>query len=72
MSDLKKYINRRKKHDKSFAINFDLGYENFKLGAILKEARIEKGFTQEVLDDKIKTKKTAISRLENHAEDMKI
>jgi HTH-type transcriptional regulator / antitoxin HipB len=72
MSDLQRYIKKRKKADKAFAIDFDQGYVNFKLGAMLKEARIEKGLTQEILAQKINTKKTAISRLENHAEDIKL
>ncbi|MDC7219127.1 MAG: hypothetical protein PQJ59_04240 [Spirochaetales bacterium] len=45
MSDLEKYINPRKENDKSFAEGFDIGYENFKIGAMLKNARIEKGKT---------------------------
>lgn len=72
MSDLKKYIRRRKKEDKGFALNFDLGYEEFKIGALLKQARIDAGMTQEDLATKLNTKKSAISRIENHAEDIKL
>jgi HTH-type transcriptional regulator/antitoxin HipB len=72
MSDLEKYINTRKESDKSFAEGFDVGYENFKIGAMLKNARIEKGITQEQLAEKLNTKKTAISRIENHAEDIRL
>ena len=72
MSDLKKYINDRKARDPEFAENYDEGYENFKIGATLKRARLEKGFTQEQLAKLLHTKKTAISRIENHAEDIRL
>ena len=72
MSDLKKYINKRKKTDPKFANGFELGYEQFKIGVMLKIAREEAGLTQEQLAEKLQTKKTAISRIENHAEDIKL
>lgn len=72
MSDLKKYIAERKKKDGKFAENYDEGYERFKIGVMLKQAREEAGMTQEELARKLHTKKTAISRMENHAEDIKL
>ncbi len=72
MSDLQKYIKKRKKRDPKFAKNFDSGYEQFKIGALLKQAREEAGLTQEELAEKLNTKKSAISRIENHAEDIKL
>ena len=72
MSDLQKYIEERKKRDPEFAENYDEGYKNFKIGAVLKQFRIEKGFTQEQLAKLLNTKKTAISRIENHAEDIRL
>ena len=72
MSDLKKYIQERKKKDKAFAAGYDEGYEQLKIGVILKQAREIAGLTQEELAHRIKTKKTAISRIENHAEDIKL
>jgi ribosome-binding protein aMBF1 (putative translation factor) len=72
MSDLKKYIADRKKKDKKFAEGFDEGYEQFKIGVILRQARESAGLTQEHLALRLKTKKTAISRIENHAEDIKL
>ncbi len=72
MSDLKKYIKKRKSRDSKFAKNFDSGYEQFKIGAILKQAREEAGLTQEELAIRLNTKKSAISRIENHAEDIKL
>jgi ribosome-binding protein aMBF1 (putative translation factor) len=72
MSDLQKYIQKRKNIDKDFSINFDSGYEEFKIGEILKEARKEAGLTQEEIAMKLHTKKSAISRIENHAQDIKL
>ena len=72
MSDLRQYIGDRKKRDPDFAENFEQGYEEFKLGVLLRQAREEAGLTQEELAKRINTKKTAISRIENHAEDIKV
>lgn len=72
MSNLRKYIRERKKRDKKFAEGFEEGYEQFKVGVMLRLARESAGLTQEELARRIKTKKTAISRIENHAEDIKL
>lgn len=39
---------------------------------LLKQAREETGLTQEELALRLNTKKSAISRIENHAEDIKL
>jgi len=72
MSDLKKYVIERKKKDRVFAERYEEGYEQFKVGVILRRAREAAGLTQEELARRLKTKKTAISRIENHAEDIKL
>jgi len=72
MSDLQKYIEKRKARDPEFAREYDAGYEQFKIGVMLKQARLEAGVTQEELAARLHTKKTAISRIENHAEDIKL
>jgi ribosome-binding protein aMBF1 (putative translation factor) len=72
MSDLKRYVQDRKKRDKAFAGGYDEGYEQFKIGVVLRQAREKAGLTQEELALKLRTKKTAISRIENHAEDIKL
>ncbi len=72
MSDLKQYVSNRKNKDKKFAKDYDQGYEQFKVGVLLREARESAGMTQEELARRLKTKKTAISRIENHAEDIKL
>jgi len=72
MDDLDKYIEKRKKQNPKFAKNFEKGYEQFKIGILLKQARLEAGFTQEQVAEKLRTKKSAISRIENHAEDIRL
>ena len=72
MSDLRIYIEDRKKRDSEFAENFEEGYQEFKLGAVLRQAREQAGLSQEELARRINTQKTAISRIENHAEDIKL
>ena len=56
-----------KKRDK-----FEKGYESFKLGAMILDARLEKGLTQEQLADKCGTNKAYISRVENDIKDVRI
>ena len=72
MINHRKYIEERKKREPEFAKGYDQGYQKFKIGVMLRTAREEAGLTQEELARKIKTKKTAISRIENHAEDIKL
>jgi len=72
MSDLRKYIGKRKARDPEFAREFESGYQDFKLGVMLKQARERAGLTQDELAVKLGTKKSAISRIENHAADMKL
>ena len=72
MSDLQKYITKRKSRDPEFKKNYDRKYGEFKIGVMLKMAREEAGLTQEELAKKLHTKKSAISRIENHAKDIKL
>jgi len=70
--DLTRYINKRKSRDPGFAKDFDSGYEDFKIGVLLRSAREKAGLTQDQLAHKLKTKKSAISRIENHAADIRL
>jgi DNA-binding XRE family transcriptional regulator len=72
MSDLQKYVKNRKKSDLEFAKAYDSGYEEFKIGVVLREARRKSGLTQEELARRVHTTKSAISRIENHAVDIKL
>jgi ribosome-binding protein aMBF1 (putative translation factor) len=72
MDDLERYIEERKKRSVAFADGFEIGYEQFKIGVILRAAREEAGLTQDDLAERLQTKKSAISRIENHAEDIRL
>lgn len=48
------------------------GYDSFKIGALIHEARLEKGLTQEELADKCGTTKSYISRIENNLKEVRI
>jgi DNA-binding XRE family transcriptional regulator len=51
---------------------FESGYENFKIGFLLQQARIEKGLTQEELAVKVGTSKSYISKIENNVKEVRI
>jgi len=51
---------------------FENGYENFKIGFMLQQARIEKGLTQEDLAVKVGTSKSYISKIENSVKEVRI
>lgn len=72
MSDLNRYIAKRKAQDQAFGEGFDEGYQSFKLGTLLRQAREASGLTQEEVAQRLQTKKSAIARMENHAEDIKL
>ncbi len=72
MSDLKRYTEQRLAADADFADGFELGYGNFKIGVMLRQAREAAGMTQEEVARQLNTTKSAISRIENHAEDIRL
>ena len=72
MSDLRAYSTKRKARDPQFAGHYDEGYADFKIGVLLRQARQTAGLTQEELAARIHTKKSAISRIENHAQDIRL
>lgn len=50
----------------------EAGYENFKIGALLHEARLAKGMTQEELAEKAGTTKSYISKIENNIKEVRL
>lgn len=52
--------------------DLDEGYENFKLGTLLYEARMEKGLTQAELAEKVGTTKSYISKIENNVKEVRL
>ncbi|MGV3684015.1 MAG: helix-turn-helix domain-containing protein [Daejeonella sp.] len=48
------------------------GFESFKLGIMLQQARIERGMTQEELAEKCGTNKGYISKIENDIKEVRL
>ena len=72
MSDLKRHAQARAERDPEFAEGLESGYAEFKIGVLLRMAREEAGLTQEEVAERLQTKKSAISRIENHASDIRL
>jgi DNA-binding XRE family transcriptional regulator len=53
-------------------IEYEEGFEAFKLGVLLQELRAKEGLTQEELANKCGTTKSYISRIENNASDIRL
>ena len=51
---------------------FEAGYENFKIGVLLREARLAKGLTQEEFANKVGKTKSYISKIENNIKEVRI
>jgi ribosome-binding protein aMBF1 (putative translation factor) len=51
---------------------FEEGYESFKIGSLIHEARLEKGMTQEQLAEKVGTTKSYISKIENNIKEVRL
>ena len=50
----------------------EAGYEAFKIGALIQQARFERGMTQEQLAEKVGTTKSYISKIENNMKEARI
>ena len=50
----------------------EAGYEAFKIGALIQDARLEMGMTQEQLAKKAGTTKSYISKIENNIKEARI
>jgi DNA-binding XRE family transcriptional regulator len=72
MSDVEHYATKRAKRDEAFAKTFEAGYTEFKIGVILRQAREEAGLTQEEVARRLHAQKSTISRIENHADDVRL
>ncbi len=72
MSDFQKYKKERMKQDPDFWSGYDKRFDTFKLGILLKQARLESGLTQEQIAKRLNTTKSVVSRMENHATDIRL
>jgi ribosome-binding protein aMBF1 (putative translation factor) len=51
--------------------DLELGYEAFKIGSMIHEARLQRGLTQEELASKTGTTKSYISKIENNVKEVR-
>ncbi len=51
---------------------FEKGFETFRLGALVQQARLKKGLTQEQLAERCGSNKGYISKVENDIKDIRI
>jgi ribosome-binding protein aMBF1 (putative translation factor) len=72
MSDVKRHVQKRAEVDAEYAQNYKAGYADFKIGVILRQARESAGLPQEEMAQRLQTKKSSISRLENRADDVRL
>ncbi|MBC8430326.1 MAG: helix-turn-helix transcriptional regulator [Desulfobacterales bacterium] len=56
----------------SFWSGYDERPETFKLGILLKQARLEAGLIQEQIAKRLKTTKSVVSHMGNHATDIRL
>lgn len=72
MSDLQNYIAKRKIEDPAFVDGFEEGYNNLKVGVLLKQAREMAGFTQAEMALQLHTQTATISKIENNSDDVRL
>ena len=72
MSDFQRYKTKRMERNPEFWNDHEERFETFKLGVLLKEARVQAGMTQKQVADRLHTTKSVISRMENHATDIRL
>ncbi len=72
MSDLDRYIEKRTSREPEFAGVVEREYENLRIGELIRHLREEHHMSQDQLASRLNTTKSAISRLENHADSIRL
>mgnify|MGYP000653871635 FL=1 len=72
MSDLDRYIETRTEREPDFAGVVEQEYENLRIGELIRHLRQEHHMSQDQLAKRLNTTKSAISRLENHADSIRL
>jgi ribosome-binding protein aMBF1 (putative translation factor) len=72
MSDLNTLKKNLAKKNPEFWDGYEDRFATFKLGVLLKQARKEAGLTQQQVAEQLRTTKSVISRMENHAKDIRL
>ena len=72
MDDLDRWVAERALREPESFDGYERGYQAFKLGVMLKAAREKAGLTQAEVARRLGTHKSAISRMENHAANIRL
>jgi HTH-type transcriptional regulator / antitoxin HipB len=72
MSDIEKFISERKARSPKAWANFEEKYRKYAIGMLLAEHREKAGLSLSQLAKRINMQKAALSRLENHGEDVRL
>ena len=72
MSDIEKFISEKKAKSPKAWANFDDRYHKYAIGMLLAEHREKAGLSLSEFAKKAKMEKSALSRLENHGEDVRL
>lgn len=72
MNDVDKYIKKMEKNPPGFTSKVEQELENLRIGEEIRNLRVSGGMTQSELVSKMSTTKSAISRLENHSESVRL
>ena len=72
MSEIEKFISGRKARNPKAWANFEGRYQKYAIGMLLAEHREKSGMSLGQFAKRVKMQKTALSRLENHGEDVRL
>ncbi len=72
MSDVDKFIERKEAVSPGFKKKVEDEVKLLRIGEEIKQMRLNSGMTQEELAKRLSTTKSAISRLENHSESVRL
>jgi transcriptional regulator with XRE-family HTH domain len=72
MTDIEKFIEERKARNPQAWAGFDEEYQRYAIGLLLAEHRERAGVTLTELAARLDVRKAALSRLENHGEDVRL
>lgn len=72
MSDVDKYVKKKETFSPGFKRKVEDEILNLRIGEEIRQMRTAVGMTQEELAQKLSTTKSAISRLENHSESVRL
>jgi len=72
MSEIEKFISKRKARNPKAWAKFEEKYRTYAIGMLLGEHRARSGLSLSQFARRTHLQKTAISRLENHGEDVRI